>query len=69
MLETVVAATAMTGLFALAKGIRGNHHYLIDPQLVVASRDERGDDLPCPWCYGPTTERDTRCSGCGRSFG
>ena len=31
--------------------------------------DERGDDLPCPWCYGPTYEEDTRCSGCGRSFG
>ena len=40
----------------------------VDPQLVVP-RDERGDDLPCPWCYAPTFEEDTRCSGCGRSFG
>ncbi|MGA7098185.1 MAG: hypothetical protein WB245_11545 [Acidimicrobiia bacterium] len=69
MLEAVVAATAMTGLFALARGIKGNHHYRVDPQLVMASRDERGDDLPCPWCYGPTSEEDSRCSGCGRSFG
>jgi hypothetical protein len=68
LLEVLVAATATTGLFALAKGIKGNHQYRIDPRLVV-SRDERGDDLPCPWCYGPTYEYDTRCSGCGRSFG
>ncbi|MGA8038940.1 MAG: hypothetical protein WCA93_02420 [Acidimicrobiia bacterium] len=68
-MEAVVAATAMTGLFALARGIKGNHHYRVDPQLVMASRDERGDDLPCPWCYGPTSEEDSRCSGCGRSFG
>jgi hypothetical protein len=67
--EALVAATAMTGLFALAKGLRGNHHYRIDPHLVVAQRDERGDDLPCPWCYGPTREQDTHCSGCGQSFG
>ncbi|HJQ90988.1 MAG TPA: hypothetical protein VJ950_04730 [Acidimicrobiia bacterium] len=68
MLEALVAVTATTGLFALAKGIRGNHQYRVDPRLVVP-RDERGDDLPCPWCYGPTYEEDTRCSGCGRSFG
>ncbi len=69
MLEALVAATATTGLFALAKGIRGNHQYRIDPSLVVTPRDERGDDLPCPWCYGPTMEDDARCQGCGRSFG
>ena len=68
MLEALVAATATTGLFALAKGIRGNHQYRVDPRLVVA-RDERGDDLPCPWCYGPTYEDDARCSGCSRSCG
>jgi hypothetical protein len=67
--EALVAATATTGLFALAKGIRGNHHYRVDPQLVVTPRDERGDDLPCPWCYGPTDEEDSRCPGCGNSFG
>ena len=69
MFEALVAATATTGLFALAKGIRGNHHYRVDPQLVVTPRDERGDDLPCPWCYGPTNEEDARCKGCGNSFG
>ena len=54
MFEALVAATATTGLFALAKGIRGNHQYRVDPQLVVTPRDERGDDLPCPmvlWAY------------------
>jgi len=69
VLEALVAATATTGLFALAKGIRGNHQYRIDPSLVVTPRDERGDDLPCPWCYAPTMEDDARCQGCGRSFG
>jgi hypothetical protein len=35
----------------------------------VMPRDERGDDLPCPWCYAPTDEHDARCTGCGRIFG
>lgn len=69
MLEALVAATATTGLFALAKGIRGNQRFRVDPSLVVIPRDERGDDLPCPWCYAPTEEEDTRCNGCGREFG
>jgi hypothetical protein len=69
MLEALVVATATTGLFALAKGVRGNERFKIDPRLVVSERDERGDDLPCPWCYAPTDESDRRCSGCGQSFG
>lgn len=69
MLEALVVATATTGLFALAKGIRGNERFRVDPGLVVAPRDERSDDLPCPWCYAPTDERDRRCRGCGRLFG
>lgn len=68
MLEAFVVATATTGLFALAKGIRGNERFRVNPSLVV-TRDERGDDLPCPWCYAPTNETDKRCSGCGRVFG
>ena len=69
MLEALVVATATTGLFALAKGVRGNERFEIDRRLVVPVRDERDDDLPCPWCYAPTEESDSRCSGCGRSFG
>jgi hypothetical protein len=69
MLEALVVATATTGLFALAKGLRGNERFRVNPSLVVRSRDERGDDLPCPWCYAPTAEEDRRCRGCGRSFG
>lgn len=69
VLEALVVATATTGLFALAKGVRGNERFKVDPRLVVPVRDERGDDLPCPWCYAPTDEGDSRCSGCGRSFG
>lgn len=68
MLEAFVVATATTGLFALAKGLKGNQRFRIDPTLVV-TRDERGDDLPCPWCYAPTQEGDTRCNGCGSVFG
>lgn len=69
MLEAVVVATATTGLFVLAKGIRGNERFKVDPRLVTSTREERGDDLPCPWCYAPTDEADSRCRGCGRSFG
>jgi hypothetical protein len=69
MLEALVVATATTGLFALAKGIRGSERFDVDPRLVVSLRDERSEDLPCPWCYAPTEENDSRCRGCGRSFG
>jgi len=69
MLEALVVATATTGLFALAKGVKGNERFKIDPRLIVTMRDERGDDLPCPWCYAPTEETDSRCTGCGRTFG
>lgn len=69
MFEALVVATATTGLFALAKGVRGNERFKIDPRLVVSVGDERSDDLPCPWCYSPTDEHDRRCTGCGRSFG
>ena len=69
MLEALAVATATTGLFALAKGIRGHEKFKVDPSLVVTPRDERGDDLPCPWCYSPTAEADNRCNGCGRLFG
>ena len=69
MFEALVVATATTGLFVLAKGVKGNEKYEIDPHLVVRVRDERADDLPCPWCYAPTDEDDRRCGGCGRSFG
>jgi len=68
MFEALVVATATTGLFALARGVRGNERFKIDPRLVVSMRDERGD-LPCPWCYSPTDENDKRCRGCGRPFG
>lgn len=69
MLEVLVVATATTGLFALAKGLRGNEKFESDSSRVVRVTEERGDDLPCPWCYSPTDEHDRRCDGCGRSFG
>lgn len=69
MMELVVALAATTGLFALAKGFKGNQRYEVNPSLVVTFREDKGDDLPCPWCYGPTHEDDKRCPGCGRTFG
>jgi hypothetical protein len=36
MLEALVVATATTGLFALAKGVRGNERFKIDPRLIVS---------------------------------
>lgn len=69
MLEALVVATATTGLFAIAKGIRGGQKFRVNPARAVIPRDERGDDLPCPWCYAPTDEHDSHCNGCGRAFG
>jgi len=69
MFEALVVATATTGLFVLAKGVRGNERFKVYPRHRVSVRDERGGDLPCPWCYAPTDEQDSRCRGCGRSFG
>lgn len=69
MFEALVVATATTGLFALARGVKGNERFKIDPRLVVSVRDEQSDDLPCPWCYAPTDEHDSRCTGCGSTFG
>lgn len=69
MLQALVVATAATSLFALAKGIRANQTFRVDPRLAFTPRDDRGDDLPCPWCYASTVEHDSRCSGCGRAFG
>jgi hypothetical protein len=30
---------------------------------------EEDEDLPCPWCYGPTSVNDERCPNCHRRFG
>lgn len=69
MLEALVAATAMTGLFALAKGAKSNERFDVDPPIVVRAETDHREDLPCPWCYAPTDETDNRCRGCGREFG
>lgn len=67
MLEALVAVTATTGLFALARHSR-QENFFIDPRLVVdLAAEER--DLPCPWCNAATTEMDERCPSCGRRFG
>lgn len=66
MLEALVAATATTGLLALARHAR-DESYVIDPRLVVDLASP--GDLPCPWCSAPTTESDERCPSCGRRFG
>ncbi|MPZ52255.1 MAG: hypothetical protein GEU79_05900 [Acidimicrobiia bacterium] len=66
-METLVAVTATSGLFALARGRRvAQPNAAPFGDLVLAGRD---DDLPCPWCKGPTAEHDTRCRSCGRRFG
>lgn len=67
MFEVLVAATATTGLLALALHNR-EQTFVVDPRLVVdLSTDDR--DLPCPWCGKSTRETDERCPGCGRKFG
>lgn len=69
MLETLVVAAATTGLFVLAKGFRGNERLGARRRSATVDLDGTGEDLPCPWCYSPTTENDRRCGGCGRAFG
>jgi uncharacterized Zn-finger protein len=67
LLEVLVAATATTGLLALARHNR-EQPFVVDPRLVVdLSADDR--DLPCPWCGASTREVDARCPTCGRKFG
>lgn len=68
MLEALVAATATTGLFALARSSRDTVR-MIDPRLVVDLSDEDGGDLPCPWCRAATEEGDRRCPSCRQPFG
>lgn len=69
MFDNLTATTATTSLSALVKGIRGRRRYDAYPNFVVSLHDQKDQDLPCPWCYSPTDEFDTRCSGCGRKFG
>lgn len=66
MLEALVAATATTGLLALARHSR-EQPYVIDPRLIVDLSADR--DLPCPWCGASTQESDPRCPNCDRRFG
>lgn len=69
MLEALLAATATSGLFVLARGQRrplASDERTSGDLLVVDAGDE---DLPCPWCYSQTVETDTRCRSCGRRFG
>ncbi|MGI8517625.1 MAG: hypothetical protein ACR2ME_04695 [Acidimicrobiia bacterium] len=68
MLEALLAATATSGLFALARGQRRS--LTTDERVVEYAVSELSDeDLPCPWCYSQTAEGDTRCRSCGRKFG
>lgn len=69
MLETLVVLASAVGLFALARGNRLYQTSDVNPSLLSIFTERRGEDLPCPWCYAPTDETDTRCRGCGRKFG
>lgn len=69
MLETLVVVASATGLYALARSSRGYQMFEVDPSVMAMLDKEGGEDLPCPWCHGPTDETDTRCRGCGRRFG
>lgn len=35
----------------------------------TAMYDLAAADLPCPWCHAQTSDQDTSCPSCGRSFG
>lgn len=69
MLEILVVVASVAGLFSLARGNRSHQTSQVNASLLGMLTDRRGEDLPCPWCYAPTDETDTRCRGCGRKFG
>lgn len=50
-------------MLTFALGIRG--WKTVDSTSVI----DLNDDLPCPWCLAPTSESDSACPSCGRSFG
>ncbi len=67
MLEALVAATATTGLLAVARMAR-EQPITVDPVPVVDLVDDEAD-LPCPWCRAATNDTDDHCPSCGRRFG
>lgn len=60
MIEKLVAATGIRIPGALHSGLSDSGEW---------EAGVRDDDLPCPWCHGPTSEFDPRCPSCGRRFG
>ncbi len=67
MFEALVAATATTGLLAVARMTREQPITIDGRQVVDLAGDE--SDLPCPWCRAATKDTDQRCPSCGRRFG
>lgn len=65
MLEALLAATATSGLLILARGQRQFDN--VDQTLIGI--DDEVEDLPCPWCFSPTSASDERCPHCRRRFG
>lgn len=56
-------ALVSTTIGALLGGRLGGSRVL-DPEPLDAQ-----DDLPCPWCFAATSERDATCPSCHRTFG
>lgn len=55
----------MLGVFSKTGQISSHKLRLVESREF----DEASDDLPCPWCGSHTTERDSSCPTCNRSFG
>ncbi len=53
----------MLGIFKQPPSVR------LEDWKVIDVREERGADLPCPWCFAPTRETDRTCPSCARRFG
>ncbi len=67
MLELIVAISLISGAL-LASRLSGRSGFEADgdsQQLIDLSES----DLPCPWCYGPTSLDDDRCPNCDQRFG
>lgn len=38
-------------------------------KLIDSAPLDLQEDLPCPWCFAATSERDVTCPACHRAFG
>lgn len=59
----------MFGVFGHRETDHRTAHNSIFSSGRTATYDLAVADLPCPWCHAQTSDQDSACPSCGRSFG